>query len=98
DKREKLDEMTRTVEQTIQHMEGEKDMTNEEQFVGFDITENKYEEEARKRWGDEAVDATNAQMDQLSTDERKASADELTGLLGKLAEIRHERPDSKRSE
>lgn len=98
DKREKLDQMIRTVEQTIQHMEGEMDMTNEEQFVGFDFTENKYEEEARKRWGDEAVDATNAQMDQLSTDERKAFADEFNGLFRKLAEIRHERPDSKRAQ
>src|SRR5699024_8102020 len=49
DKREKLDQMIRTVKQTIQHMEVEMDITNEEQFVGFDLTENKYEEEARKR-------------------------------------------------
>ena len=34
-------------------------MTNKEKFEGFDFSHNPYEEEARERWGDEAVDKAN---------------------------------------
>lgn len=34
-------------------------MTNEEKFEGFDFSHNPYEEEAREKWGDQAVDEAN---------------------------------------
>ena len=34
-------------------------MTNKEKFEGFDFSHNPYEEEAREKWGDAAVDKAN---------------------------------------
>ena len=57
EKRKQLDSMIDTIEKTIQQGKGELVMTNEEKFKGFDFSQNPYEQEARERWGDEAVDA-----------------------------------------
>ena len=54
--RRRLDRMIQTLDKTIRHAKGEIDMTNEERFEGFDFSRNPYEEEARRRWGDQAAD------------------------------------------
>jgi DNA-binding transcriptional MerR regulator len=45
----RLDRLIETVDQTINHLKGDKKMTAKEYFEGFD--ESLYEEEARERWG-----------------------------------------------
>ena len=59
EKRKQLDSMIATIEKTIQQGKGEIVMTNEEKFKGFDFSKNPYEQEARERWGDKAVNASN---------------------------------------
>ena len=56
EKRSQLDKMIATIEKTIQYSKGEIQMSNEEKFEGFDFSHNPYEQEARDRWGDQAVD------------------------------------------
>ena len=65
DKRKQLDGMIQTIEKTIQHGKGELSMTNEEKFKGFDFSDNPYEQEARERWGDKAVDESNKKVAQF---------------------------------
>lgn len=62
--RDRLDLLIRTVERTIE--EGPR-MTPDEIFEG--LHNNPYEEEARERWGDEAVDNSKERLSRLTPDE-----------------------------
>ena len=59
EKKGRLDKMVETIEKTIQHSKGEIQMSNQEKFEGFDFSYNPYEQEAREKWGDQAVDEAN---------------------------------------
>lgn len=87
EKRQQLDIMINTIDKTIQNERGERKMTNEERFEGFDFITNPYEEEAKARWGDQAVNKVNAQF----TPEIQ---EEMNRIYYKLAAIRHLAPDS----
>ena len=58
--RDRLDRLVRTVDATIESLEGGEEMAAERMFEGFE--HNPYEAEARERWGDETVDASYARM------------------------------------
>jgi DNA-binding transcriptional MerR regulator len=47
DKRNRLDEMLETIDKTIEHLEGGRNMTNEEKFRCFNFSTNPYEAESR---------------------------------------------------
>lgn len=64
-RKEQLDRMIETIDKTLRHMKGEIAMSNKEKFAGFDFSKNDYEEEARRRWGDEAVDRSNETIERL---------------------------------
>src|SRR5699024_3212450 len=55
-----------------------------------DFSHNPYEQEARERWGDKAVDESNAKM----KENKEALQDEFNTIYHDLAAIRHEEPDS----
>jgi hypothetical protein len=69
-------------------------MSVKERFEGFDFSKNPYEEEARKRWGDEAVDRSNAALRSLSKEEAAKLQDEMSAIYRKLAGLKHTTPDS----
>ena len=69
-------------------------MTPKEKFAGLDLTDNPYEEEARRLWGDTAVNQANAKIAALTPDGRTAVADGLHALFTELAALRSEAPDS----
>lgn len=94
DKRRRLDQMITTIDKTIQHMKGEIPMTNQERFTGFDFSHNPYEQEARERWGDEAVDKANAKVRNMSRDEQQTYAQSFEAIYKKLATLRHNPPQS----
>lgn len=90
EKRKQLDSMINTIEKTIQHGRGELSMTNEEKFKGFDFGENPYEQEARERWGQEAVDESNKKAAQFGPE----LGEEMNRIYVSLAKIRHMDPSS----
>jgi DNA-binding transcriptional MerR regulator len=94
EKRERLDRLIATIDKTIRHVKGGIPMSNEEKFAGFDFSRNPYEQEARKRWGDKAVDESNAKLGGMSREEQEAFAREMAELYGKLAALRHGSPAS----
>ncbi|WP_285765845.1 MerR family transcriptional regulator [Peribacillus sp. SI8-4] len=94
EKRSQLDILINTIDKTIKHMKGEIQMTNEERFEGFDFSHNPYEQEARKRWGDEAVDEANAKVAGLSKETQKA----VSEIYTKLASIRTVSPRSEEAQ
>jgi DNA-binding transcriptional MerR regulator len=94
EKRDQIDQMIQTVAKTIDHTKGEINMTDKEKFAGFDFSSNPYEQEARARWGDKAVDESNAKIRNMSKDEKQAYEEEFNGIYRDLAVIRHEAPES----
>jgi len=90
EKRKQLDSMINTIEKTIQYERGELVMTNEEKFKGFDFSKNPYEQEARDRWGDKAVDESNKKADQFGP----ALGEEMNRIYFNLADLRHLSADS----
>ena len=94
EKRSRLDKMIQTIDKTMQYMKGEINMTDEEKFSGFDFSHNPYEQEARERWGDQAVDESNAKLDKMSKEQGKSLEKEFDAIYKELAVIRHESPES----
>ncbi|PKR76869.1 MerR family transcriptional regulator [Halalkalibacillus sediminis] len=93
-KREKLDAMLETINETIEKEKGGVTMSNDEKFKGFDFSHNPYEHEARKRWGDEAVDEARKNAMKMS----KEHQEEMNEIYRKLAAIRHENPKSEQAQ
>ncbi|MBC6974024.1 MerR family transcriptional regulator [Bacillus sp. Xin] len=94
EKRARLDKVIATIDKTILHTKGEIEMTNKEKFEGFDFSHNPYEEEARARWGDEAVDKAN----KAATGMSKEKQEEFNNIYRNLATLRHGAPDSKEAQ
>jgi len=94
EKRRRLDKVLETLENTIRHVEGECEMTAQEKFEGFDFSKNPYEEEARRRWGDKAVDDSNAKLGSMTKEQQKAMGDRMNAIYAELAAIRHLPADS----
>jgi DNA-binding transcriptional MerR regulator len=94
EKRRRLDKMIETLEKTIRHSKGEIQMTNKEKFDGFDFSHNPYEQEARERWGDKAVDDANHNAKNMT----KFDQEKFNEIYQNLATLRHFSPDSKESQ
>jgi hypothetical protein len=71
---------------------------DKEKFEGFDFNHNPYEEEARKIWGDLAVDEAKAKIARLSENEKKEVAEKINAIFRKLAGLRHLPPDAKEAQ
>ncbi|WP_419891146.1 MerR family transcriptional regulator [Paenibacillus xylanexedens] len=94
EKRQRLDQMIATIDRTVLHVRGEIKMTVKEQFEGFDFSQNPYEQEARERWGDHAVDHANQKLHSKSTTDQKALSDQMNEIYKRLAALRHTEPAS----
>ena len=84
-KRERLDKLILNLTRSIAAMKGDSVMSDQEKFEGFkqkliDENEQTYGEEVRAKYGDKAVDASNAQLKGLT----KAQYDEGGRLRAEL--------------
>lgn len=89
-KHEQLEQMIETIKKTIKQTKGEIKMTNKDMFKGFDFSHNPYEEEAREKWGDEAVDKAN----KITSNMSRFDQEKFNEIFQNLAEIRTLAPDS----
>lgn len=85
EKRARTDALIKNVERTIQSMKGDTVMTDEEKFEGFkrkliDENEAKYGKEIREKYGEEAVERSNARVRGMSR-ERHAAQERLSAEL-----------------
>lgn len=94
EKRKKVDKMIETIDKTIKHMAGEIQMTNEERFEGINVGFNQFEEEARRRWGNQSIDEINAKLKGMSKDEQNDLSDRWDMIFNKLACLRVQSPES----
>lgn len=84
-KRKQFDKMITTIDKTIEHLEGEIQMSNREKFAGFNLSDNRYEKEAREHWGDEAVNKANEALGNSPKAE-----EQMNEIYRKLAELKDE--------
>ncbi|TNJ65928.1 MerR family transcriptional regulator [Paenibacillus hemerocallicola] len=98
DKRSRLDTMIATIDKTIRHMKGEIQMSNKEKFKGFDFSHNPYEQEARARWGNAAVDKANTKIGSLSKEEQAGMSKEMVALYERMAAVRNSPPESEEAQ
>ena len=86
--RDRLARLLRTVDITIASLEEGEEMTAEQMFDGFE--HNPYEAEARERWGDEAVDASQERIRNWTPEQAELARTGFTkvhsGLAALLAE------------
>lgn len=94
EKKRRLEKMIQTIEKTIQHSKGDLHMSNQEKFAGFDFSHNPYEQEARKRWGDKAVDEANEKAKGMTSFDQET----FNEIYLNLAAIRHLSPNSKEAQ
>ncbi|WP_070120058.1 MerR family transcriptional regulator [Bacillus marinisedimentorum] len=94
EKKRRLDKMIGTIEKTIQQSKGEIQMSNPEKFEGFDFSHNPYEQEAREKWGDKAVDEANEKAKNLTV----VDQEKFNEIYRNLAAIRNLSPDSKEAQ
>ncbi|PAQ15456.1 MerR family transcriptional regulator [Bacillaceae bacterium SAOS 7] len=98
EKRRRIDQMLGTIDQTIQHMKGEINMSNKDKFAGFDFSHNPYEQEARERWGDQVVDESKKKIGNMTKGEQKEMSKEWDAIYKKLAALRHHSPTSQEAQ
>jgi DNA-binding transcriptional MerR regulator len=98
EKRKRIDRMIATIDKTIQHMKGEIQMTDQEKFEGFDFSRNPYEQEARERWGNEAVDRSQAKLDRLGKERQRALGEKMNAIYRELAALRDKEPGSEQAQ
>ena len=86
--RDRYARLAATVSRTIDSLEKGTAMTTDEMFEGFQHA--RYEPEARERWGDAAIDRSNANWDRLGEDGKKRHMTEdqrIVEALGAAARI-----------
>lgn len=98
ERRQRLDQLIETIDKTLKHEKGEIEMSNKEKFKGFDFSHNPYEQEARERWGDEAVDRSNEAIGKMSKEDIRELQDEMNAIYAKLAALRHGSPESEEAQ
>lgn len=92
--KKRIEAMLDTLNKTMMSMKGDSMMTAKEKFGGFDMSHNPYEEEARRLWGDKAVDDSKNYIESLTKDGQTAVAEGFDALFSELAALRHHAPDS----
>lgn len=94
----RINAMLDTLNKTMKAAKGEITMSQTEKFDGFDLSNNPYEEEARRLWGDNAVNQSNDRIAAMSKDEQEAIAQGMDDLFTELAKLRKEAPASEASQ
>ncbi|MHA6534072.1 MerR family transcriptional regulator [Paenibacillus sp. BAC0078] len=97
-RRQQLDTLILNVEKTLAQAEGRITMSNEEKFAGFkqkliDDNEQKYGQEIRSKYGDEAVDRSNLKLKNM-TEEQHAAIQQLEEEMFEALEQAMEQGDS----
>ncbi len=94
ERRNRMDEMIRTLELTIREERGDCYMNEEQRFEGIDFSHNPYEDEARQRWGNEKVDEANSRIDELADQQKVDLADTMKNSFIELSALRDTDPAS----
>lgn len=86
--RSRLDRLADTVAATIRQLEGGQPMAPETWFGGLDpATDAQYRDEARRRWGQAAVERAWATLQELTPEQRRAIPEAFNDINTRLAAL-----------
>ncbi len=91
----RLESIVKLIDKTIKEEKGEIIMTNEEKFEGVDFSKNPYEDEAREKWGSQAVDESKQKLKKMGT---KDAEQKFNSIYTELSKVRHMEADSKEAQ
>lgn len=88
EKRKQIDLLIKNVHNTIEKLEGKRNMTDQEKFIGFkkqliEENEKKYGKEIREKYGEETVEMSNTKLMNMP-EEEYAEVTELAESINKL--------------
>ncbi|WP_353854658.1 MerR family transcriptional regulator [Bacillus sp. Bos-x628] len=95
EKRNKFDKMIENIDKTLQHLTGETKFTYKERFEIMNMKFNQFEEEARRRWGNQTIDEVSSKLKDLSKEEQIDLSNSWDRIFNKLASLRNHSPQSK---
>ena len=90
----RINAMLKTLDKTIKSWKGDKTMTQSEKFYGFGKIHNPYEEEARRLWGNEAVDQSNEKLGSMTEEEQSQVFENMDQMFRELAKLCRKSPES----
>ena len=93
-RREHVDGLLRTIENTLNPLEGKTTMKDNEFFEGFDNSQ--YEEEARQRWGADIVDESTRRWNARSPEEQKRLMEDQQNIFATILDAIDDGPGSAR--
>ncbi|WP_036130744.1 MerR family transcriptional regulator [Lysinibacillus sphaericus] len=90
-RKEQLEKLLQTVEKTIESLEEERPMTNEEKFNGFkekliEDNEKQYGEEIRAKYGNDTIEASNSKLKNMTEEQFTAMQQLEQQLFERLKE------------
>ncbi|MBF2477667.1 MerR family transcriptional regulator [Listeria marthii] len=98
EKKQRIEAMLTTLDQTLKNEKGEITMTNKEKFTGFDFSSNPYEKEAKKLWGDKVVEKANKKVTNMTEKEQNALKESFDAEFRHLAAVRNSKPESEEAQ
>ena len=87
--------MIENIDKTLQHLIGETKFTYKERFQIMNMKLNQFEEEARRRWGNQTIDEVSSKLKDLSKEEQIDLSDSWDRIFNNLASLRNHSPQSK---
>ena len=92
---ERLNRLIKTIDNTILHLEGKRQMDNKDLFAGFDEAKQKeYTAEAERRWDAQTVRQSNERWNRLNKDEKQAILQEGNQIYSDMVAQLGSAPDS----
>ncbi|CAM4133545.1 MerR family transcriptional regulator [Jeotgalicoccus halotolerans] len=91
----RLESIVKLIDKTIKEEKGEIIMTNEEKFEGLDFSQNPYEDEAREKWGSQAVEESKQKLKKMGA---KDTEQKFNSIYTELSKVRHMEVDSKEAQ
>lgn len=86
DEKHRLNQLAATVDSTIKQLEGKQPMSPQQWFTGLsDEAKTEYDAEARRRWGDEAIDQSHEAISALNESERHSLGQQWEALCHSFA-------------
>ncbi|MGI6153952.1 MAG: MerR family transcriptional regulator [Christensenellaceae bacterium] len=96
--KKRIDTMLETLEASIKELKGEITMNMQEKFNGFHFGQNPYEEEARRLFGNSAINASNAHIAALGQSGQQKLEQSFDALFKKLALLAEADPKGKEAQ
>ena len=88
----RIDTMLETLEKSRGALKGGYSMDTREQFKGFNLSNNPFEEEAKQIWGEGTVNSRTAKIETLAPETKQGVGKERHGWFGMVANVRNEDP------